>query len=120
MRDLDVRLLLGLHFDLIKVVETASKECNFLVAEGLRTKARQEQLYKEGRSKTLNSRHLTGHAVDLYPIINKPIPKMTMADMKPVVDAMRRAAKALSIEMEHGYDWGWDPAHHELKKSKYP
>lgn len=37
----------------------------FSITEGLRTKARQEQLVAAGASKTMNSRHLTGHAVDV-------------------------------------------------------
>lgn len=36
-----------------------------VITYGLRTQKEQERLYKEGKSKTLNSRHLTGNAVDL-------------------------------------------------------
>ena len=36
-----------------------------IVTEGVRTKERQAELVKAGASQTLNSRHLTGHAVDL-------------------------------------------------------
>jgi len=37
----------------------------FIVVEGLRTRERQAALVKADASHTMNSRHLTGHAVDL-------------------------------------------------------
>jgi peptidoglycan LD-endopeptidase CwlK len=39
-----------------------------LVVETVRTKERQKLLYAEGKSKTLNSKHFTGLAVDLCPL----------------------------------------------------
>jgi peptidoglycan L-alanyl-D-glutamate endopeptidase CwlK len=59
--------LAGVHPDLVAVVHRAISrtEVDFAVLEGLRTEARQRQLVKAGASKTMNSRHLTGHAVDL-------------------------------------------------------
>lgn len=38
----------------------------FEVAEGLRSPERQRQMVAEGKSKTLNSRHLDGRAMDVY------------------------------------------------------
>ncbi|MGL5964095.1 MAG: hypothetical protein ACRCZ2_06840, partial [Fusobacteriaceae bacterium] len=38
---------------------------DFIVTEGVRTKERQAQLVKEGNSKTMNSKHLTGSAFDI-------------------------------------------------------
>ena len=43
---------------------------DFAVNEGLRTIERQRQLVKSGASQTMNSRHISGAAVDLVPIIN--------------------------------------------------
>jgi hypothetical protein len=40
-----------------------------LITEGLRTKERQLQLYGEGKTKTLNSKHLEGKAIDICPVI---------------------------------------------------
>ena len=61
----------GVHPDLVKVVKAAIKlsEVDFTVLEGLRTLTRQKQLFAAGATKTLNSRHLTGHAVDLGALI---------------------------------------------------
>jgi peptidoglycan LD-endopeptidase CwlK len=62
----------GVHPDLVRVVKKAAamSDLDFTVLEGLRTVARQTQLVKQGASKTMNSRHLTGHAVDLAPLID--------------------------------------------------
>ena len=59
--------LKGVHPDLVKVVERAIRitAVDFAVLEGLRTPERQQALVEAGASQTLNSRHLTGHAVDL-------------------------------------------------------
>ena len=59
--------LRGVHPDLVAVVKRAITitEIDFTVTEGLRTKERQAQLVKAGASKTMNSRHITGHAVDV-------------------------------------------------------
>ena len=59
--------LKGVHPDLVKVVERAIEitTVDFTVLEGLRDPARQKTLMESGASQTLNSRHITGHAVDL-------------------------------------------------------
>lgn len=61
----DLKRLEGVHPDLVRVVRRARLTARFMVIEGLRTLDRQRQLVEEGNSKTLRSRHLTGHAVDL-------------------------------------------------------
>ena len=59
--------LKGVHPALVGVIEEAIgiSPVDFMVTEGLRTAARQAALVKAGASRTLNSRHLTGHAVDV-------------------------------------------------------
>ena len=47
----------------LQVIRRHSVECH--VSEGLRTKERQRELVAAGKSRTLDSKHLTGHAVDL-------------------------------------------------------
>lgn len=121
----DRERLRGVHPDLVRVVERARRDVPFLVAEGRRSVERQRELIRSGASRIPLAqahlgRHVTGHAVDLYPIGGTPIPQMTMRDMRPVYVAMRAAAADLGISMRHGYDWGWDPAHHELHPEAYP
>jgi peptidoglycan L-alanyl-D-glutamate endopeptidase CwlK len=55
----------------VRVVKKAAamSSLDFTVLEGLRTKDRQKQLMDLGATKTLNSRHITGHAVDLAPMV---------------------------------------------------
>ena len=79
-----------------------------------------------GASRTMNSRHITGHAVDLHPHPYKGdhdcdgVPNSDDFDAyKPIVDAMRQAAEELGVSLVHGYDWGWDAPHHEMDRKKY-
>ena len=60
--------LKGVHKDLVSImVEAISvSPVDFGISEGLRTKERQRELVREGKSQTMNSRHLTGHAVDIF------------------------------------------------------
>ena len=64
--------LQGVHPDLVRVIRraAASSKVPFAVIEGLRTLERQKQLKAAGATNILNSRHITGHAVDLVPLID--------------------------------------------------
>ena len=68
--------LRGVHPDLVKVVKRAIHltKVDFKVIEGKRTEACQRQLVVNGKSQTMNSRHLTGHAVDCAPLVAGIIP----------------------------------------------
>lgn len=59
--------LQGVNPDLVKVTRRALEisEVDFGITEGLRSRYRQKQLVTTGKSQTMNSRHLTGHAVDV-------------------------------------------------------
>ncbi len=71
MDDRSERNLIGVHPDLVRVIrhvhaeELVPEGVSFIVTEGLRTEARQRELIRIGASRTMHSRHLTGHAVDL-------------------------------------------------------
>ena len=113
--------LSGVHPDLVKVVELAIKitKQDFVVIEGIRNIDRQRQLVKEGKSKTLNSRHLTGHAVDICPY---PVDWSNIEKFQAINDAMDQAAKELNISIEWGGDWknAWDKPHYQLPFKGYP
>ena len=122
----DRERLRGVHPDLVRVVERARIALPFIVVEGLRSRERQMQLVAAGRSKTMASRHLTGHAVDLAPwaddgdeLVETDELKWTRHEMAPVVLAIKQAAASLGITMVHGHDWGWDSPHHELDRRVY-
>ena len=113
----------GVHPDLRKVVERAIEitEVDFTVLEGLRTKARQRQLFNSGASKTMNSRHLTGHAVDLGALIGGKV-SWDWPMYYKIADAMKQAAKELNQPIEWGGDWTSfkDGPHYQLPWNKYP
>ena len=110
----------GVHPDLVKVVERAIQitEQDFTVIEGLRSVERQKQLVANGSSRTMNSRHLTGHAVDIAPW---PI-SWEWDKFYIIEDAVKQAAKELDIPIEWGGDWKTfkDGPHWQLPWKDYP
>jgi len=114
--------LSGVHPDLVKVIEEAIKgsPLDFSISEGLRTKERQKELFAAGKSQTMNSRHITGHAVDIAVLVDG---KVTW-DSKyyiPVIDHIKSIAKKFDIPIVSGGDWVTfkDYPHIELHRSKY-
>ena len=101
-----LRRLEGVNPDLIKVVKRAIQitPIDFIVVEGLRTKERQAYLFEKGATKTMNSRHLTGDAVDLAPIVNNKV-SWDWKDFYPLAEAVKHAAKEVKVEVEWGGDW---------------
>ena len=112
----------GVHEDLVEIVKMAitRSDVDFTVGEGLRTVERQKQLVAEGKSKTMLSRHLTGHAVDLWAI--DPLTKKVSWDAKlynSIADAMIESAAILGIPLRWGgtFKGFADLVHFELPKS---
>lgn len=116
--------LRGVHPDLVKVVHRALEitDIDFMVIEGKRNEARQRQLVASGKSQTMNSRHLTGHAVDCVPLVNNQIPWNDWSYFKKVADAMIKAAKELGVDIEWGGNWKTfkDGPHFQLTHKTYP
>ncbi len=115
--------LVGVHPDLVRVVELAIKETtvDFTVLEGMRTKERQVELFAAGASKTMNSRHLTGHAVDLGAYVAGGVRwDWPLYDM--IAEAMKEAADELNIPLIWGGDWTSfrDGPHFQLSWKDYP
>ena len=115
--------LVGVHADLVKIVRGAVglSEMPFVVIEGLRSKARQRELVKKGASRTMESRHLTGHAIDVAVIIDGKY-VTALQPYRVVANAIRLSAKALNIPIEWGGDWKSfvDAAHFQLPTKEYP
>lgn len=67
-----LRNLEGVHPRLVALVReaVALSPVDFMITEGLRTPERQVSLVRAGASRTLNSRHLTGHAVDVAALVD--------------------------------------------------
>jgi peptidoglycan L-alanyl-D-glutamate endopeptidase CwlK len=102
-----LKRLEGVHPDLVKVVKKAIEitSVDFTVVEGLRSIEKQRENVDKGYSKTMNSRHLTGHAVDLAPWVNNTIDWKTEENFFKIADAMRTAAIEYNIEVLWGRAW---------------
>lgn len=113
----------GVHPDLVRVVEKALtlSQIDFAVVEGLRTKARQAELMAAGASKTMNSRHITGHAVDVAPVIGGKI-RWDWPLFNELATAFKLAATQENVPIVWGGDWVSfkDGPHFELDRRKYP
>jgi peptidoglycan L-alanyl-D-glutamate endopeptidase CwlK len=115
--------LKGIHPDLRRVIDRALQDgpLDFIVIEGLRTMQRQRELVASGASKTMNSRHLTGHAVDLLPI-GKDGPAFDWPLYDKLGPAVKAAADAEGVEITWGGDWKSfrDGPHFQLSWDAYP
>lgn len=115
--------LSGVHPDLVAVVKRAIEitEVDFAVLEGVRSKARQEQLLKAGASQTMRSRHLTGHAVDLGAYVGGSV-RWDWPLYDKIALAMKAAALELQVAIEWGGDWKSfkDGPHFQLTWEEYP
>ena len=98
--------LAGVHPDLMRVVRRAATGgAMFRVTEGLRTRERQAELVAKGASQTMNSRHLTGHAVDLAPLVGTDV-SWDWKHFYPMADAIAHAARAEGVPLLWGGAWG--------------
>ncbi len=115
--------LSGVHPDLVRVVKRAIEipTVDFAVLEGVRSKSRQEQLVKAGASQTMNSRHLTGHAVDLGAYVSGSV-RWDWPLYHKIAAAMKQAASELGVPLEWGGDWRTfkDGPHFQLPHKEYP
>ena len=115
--------LSGVHPDLVKVIEEAIKESplDFSITEGVRTKERQQALFDSGKSQTMNSRHLSGKAVDIAVIKDGEI-TWDFKHYQTVADHIKSIAKDMGVEIVWGGDWKSlrDGPHFELHRSIYP
>lgn len=111
--------LQGVKQPLVDVVNRALElsEIDFGISEGVRSLERQKQLYADGKSRTMNSRHLTGDAVDVYAWIDGSVSWM-FHYYEDIAKAMFKAAEELGTEIEWGGNWESfrDGPHFQLKR----
>jgi peptidoglycan L-alanyl-D-glutamate endopeptidase CwlK len=119
-----LKALEGIHPDLRRVFDRALQESpiDFVVIEGLRTVERQRQLVRAGASKTMNSRHITGHAVDIVPVGPNGKIAFDWPLYHRIAPAVKAAAKAEGVAIVWGGDWRSfrDGPHFELDRRVYP
>lgn len=115
--------LSGVHHDLVRVVElamTMTRE-DFMVGEGIRTLERQLELVAAGKSQTMKSRHLTGHAVDLWCLDGGKV-VWDMPRYRRLAEIVEKAARAVGVPVEWGGNWKSlrDGPHFQLPRDQYP
>ncbi len=119
-----LKSLKGIHPDLRRVIDRALQESplDFVVIEGLRTVERQKELVASGASKTMDSRHITGHAVDLVPIGPNGKAAFDWPLYNKLAPAVKAAAEAEGVALDWGGDWKSfkDGPHFELDRKVYP
>ena len=112
----------GLHPDIVAVIRLAIQktEIDFTVLEGLRSIDRQRELFAQGASKTMNSRHLTGHAVDIAPFVDGDV-SWHWPHYDKLAPAIKSAASELGVNLEWGGDWQSfkDGPHWQLSWDEY-
>ena len=96
----------GVDSKLVEVVELAItlSEIDFCVTEGLRSKDRQIQLVAEGKSRTLNSKHIVGKAVDLAALVDGYV-SQNLKEYFKIAEAMKEAANKLGVKLTWGAVW---------------
>lgn len=116
------------HPDIQKICNELIKMMDVTVLEGVRSQERQAELVAQGKSKTMNSKHLKqadgfSHAVDLAPY---PIDWEDGKRFMYMQGMIRGIAQQMGIEIRSGVDWDSDGQvkdhsfsdgpHFELKK----
>lgn len=104
----DRRNLEQVHPDLRRVVERAARDSAipFLVCNPA---ARQGE-----------PRYQAGLAVDLYPLVGRPVTALNRTDFRHLAAAVRLAARQEGVLMVHAVDHGGTPASHALDPKAYP
>lgn len=132
--DRSLRKMNGVHNDLLRVVVPALSisSIDFGIGEGLRTFERQKLLVKDGKSKTMNSRHLpkipargrpfpVSHAVDLIAYVDGKV-SWKEEHYHEIAAAMKNCAKNIDVDIEWGGEWSsfFDGPHFQLNWKSYP
>lgn len=116
--------MLGVHPDLVAVMHKALEysTVDFAITEGLRTIERQARLLADGKSTTMNSRHLTGHAVDVMAYTDKGKGTWEWDYYEAIAVAVKKSAQELDVMIRWGGDFTSfkDGVHFELNWDDYP
>ncbi len=96
----------GVNRDLVAVVKQAIvlSAVDFGVHEGVRSIATQREYVRTGVSKTMNSKHLNGQAVDLVPYIDGTL-RWEWEPIYSIALAMAQAANSMGVRLRWGGVW---------------
>ena len=90
---------------LVRVFTEVVKHFDCTILEGKRTVDRQKMLVEQGKSKTMNSKHLTGKAVDVAPY---PIDWNDRERFTYFAGYVMGIAAKMGIKLRWGGDWDRD------------
>ena len=117
LSELSLKRLEGVNEGLKAVVIECAARClfPFNVAEGLRSEEKQLEYYRLGKSQTKKGKHLTGNAVDLYPLTmdRKAVDWNRFEDLAAL---MFQVAEEMDVKLIWGGNWKTlvDKCHFEL------
>lgn len=107
------KLLVGVHPQLASVITVAGREfenqteMEITIASGFRTAKEQHDLYIQGKSRTTNSAHMQGNAVDIG-ILERVDGKWRYCDKLPWYKAFNRLVQKAADEFDITVGWGGD------------
>ena len=92
----------GVHPDLRTVLDYVVKFYDITIIEGKRSQERQNELVKQGKSKTKFGKHVSGDAVDIAPY---PIDWNSRDDFHLLGGFVLGVAASMNINIRWGGDW---------------
>lgn len=103
----------------------ADSTIDFTIIDGVRSIEEQKINLRKGFSKTMRSRHLTGHAIDFAPlkkVMGKDVPDWEDEKSFGIIAALFcKKADEMGIRIVSGWrDWKWDLGHIQLDWRAYP
>jgi len=120
----DEQRLVGVHPALVKVFRRVAEVSviRFTITEGVRSLTRQKVLVAKGLSKTMKSRHLTGHAIDVALYDDDGKITWDLQKYKDFATIVEQVAASHGIEVEAGVRWKTivDGPHFQLSWKQYP
>ena len=130
LSDRSIRCLTGVHPDLVRVIQRAAEisSLDFCVTEGVRTVARQAELFAAHATQTMKSRHIpesnkchVGCAVDLAAMVGGEV-RWDWPLYDRLATHVKQAAVDVSVPIEWGGDWTSlkDGPHFQLPWAAYP
>lgn len=102
-----LKALATTHADMQRVIKRAIQisPVDFTVIEGLRTREKQAEYIRKGASQTMNSKHLTGSAVDIVPYVGGKLDWDNWDNIYAMTAAVQKAAEELNVNIRWGGAW---------------
>lgn len=103
MAGVDPRLIALIWFSSVEFEKTQGWTA--VVVEGVRTRLDQQRYLAEGKSASMNSKHLTGHAVDVALFDDRGAVTWDFAIYRDFADCVKSNAEYFGFAVTWGGDW---------------